>query len=58
MREAILDQAREGAPEKSVPFFVGAYEDLAITDQYIEVVEKSPKREEQARAAERLGRLG
>jgi HEAT repeat protein len=58
MRESILDQAREGAPEKSVPFFVRAYEDLAITDRYIEVVEKSPKWEERARAAERLGRLG
>lgn len=58
MREAILDQAREGAPEESVPFFVRAYEDLGITDRCIEEVEKSPKWEERARAAERLGRLG
>lgn len=58
MREAILDRAREGAPEESGPLFVRAYEDLAVTDRYIEAVEKAPKWEDRARAAERLGRLG
>ncbi|HEU5361074.1 MAG TPA: HEAT repeat domain-containing protein, partial [Candidatus Deferrimicrobiaceae bacterium] len=58
MREAILDRAREGSPEESAPLFIRAYEDLAITDRYIEAVEKAPKWEDRARAAERLGRLG
>ena len=58
MREAILDQAREGAPPDSIPFLVRAYEDLAIVDRYMEEVEQSPNWEDRARAAERLGRMG
>jgi len=58
MREAILDQAREGAPPDSIPFLVRAYEDLAIIDRYMEEVEQSPNWEDRARAAERLGRMG
>jgi len=58
MREAILDRSRAEAPPESIPFLIRAYEDLAITDRYIEELEQSPHWEERARAAERLGRIG
>jgi len=58
MREAILDRACEEAPPESIPFLVRAYEDLAIVDHYMEEVEQSPRWEDRARGAERLGRMG
>jgi HEAT repeat protein len=58
VREAILDRAREEVSPETISFLVRAYEDLAITNRYIEEVEQSPKWEDRARAAERLGRMG
>ena len=58
MREAILNQASEEAPSESIPFLVRAYEELGIVDRYMEEVERSPRWETRARAAERLGRMG
>lgn len=58
MREAILDRACEEAPPESISLFVRAYEDLGITERYVEELEQSPKWEDRASAAERLGRIG
>jgi len=58
MREAILDRASEEAPPESIPFLVRAYEDLEIVDRTMGEVEQSPRWEDRARAAERLGRMG
>ena len=58
MREAILDRASEEAPPESISLLVRAYEDLGITERYMEELEQSPKWEDRASAAERLGRIG
>lgn len=58
MREAILDRACEETPPESIPFLVRAYENLSIVDHYMGEVERSPRWEDRARAAERLGRMG
>ena len=58
MREAILDRACEEAPPESISLLVRAYEDLGITERYKEELEQSPKWEDRASAAERLGRIG
>lgn len=58
VREAILNLAGEAAPPESLPRFVRAYEDLGIPERYVEALEQSPKWEDRASAAERLGRIG
>jgi hypothetical protein len=58
MREAILDRACEGAPPESISLLVRAYEDLGITERYMEELERSPMWVDRASAAERLGRIG
>ena len=58
MREAILERASAEAPPESIPFLVKAYENLAIVDHYLGEVERSPRWEDRANAAEKLGRMG
>ncbi len=58
MREAILDRASAEASPESIPFLVKAYENLAIVDHYLGEVERSPRWEDRASAAEKLGRMG
>jgi HEAT repeat protein len=58
LREAVLDAARDAAGESVPVRLVRSYDNLGITDRYIDVLRNSLSWERRAMAAERLGRIG
>ena len=58
LREAVLDAARDAAGESLPARLVRSYDNLGITDRYIDELRNSLSWERRAIAAERLGRIG
>lgn len=58
LREAILDRARDTASEEALAPLLQSYENLGLVSEQIERLLRSPRWEERAGAAERLGRIG